>query len=141
MSAHPSPLSLMRGRSRSLRGRPKFLSGLLIGLGLPHRRLGLPLIGLRGRRADVWKYRRTNSPCILQDFVPPSSLWGRCPAYIINNYHYNISEQGKGTDDHLWPLGDWFTLLLYCSGVGQHYELLSGASTEDQSNFNLNHYP
>ena len=25
---------------------------------------------------------RTDSPCILQDFVPSGTLWGRCPAYL-----------------------------------------------------------
>ena len=35
--------------------------------------------GRTGGRRD----RRTDSPCILQDFVPSSSLQGRCPAYII----------------------------------------------------------
>ena len=27
-----------------------------------------------------------------------------------NCYHYKILEQGKGTDDHLLPLSDWFFL-------------------------------
>ena len=26
---------------------------------------------------------------------------------LHNIYHYKIPEQGKGTDDHLLPLGDW----------------------------------
>ena len=32
-----------------------------------------------GRCTDVWTYGRTDSPCILQDFVPSGSLRGRCP--------------------------------------------------------------
>ena len=41
---------------------------------------------------------------------------GLCPLRFLpgplpclhNIYHYKIPEQGKGTDDHLLPLGDWF---------------------------------
>ena len=29
---------------------------------------------------------------------------------LQNNHHYEIPEQGKGTNDHLLPLGDWFIL-------------------------------
>ena len=50
------------------------------------------------------QYVRTDSPCVLQDFVP---LRGRSPAYL-KGYHKQIAQQGKGTDDHLLPLGDWF---------------------------------
>ena len=41
-------------------------------------------------------------PVILQDFAPSSSLWGRCPAYLIA-----ITKEGKGTDDIfcLWVTG------------------------------------
>ena len=48
-------------------------------------------------------YRCTDSPCFLQDFVP---LWGRSPAYL-KGYCKQTAQQGKGTDDHLLPLGDW----------------------------------
>ena len=37
---------------------------------------------------------------ILQDFVP---YWGRFPAYPMKTKEK--VEQGKGTDDHLMPLG------------------------------------
>ena len=49
-------------------------------------------------------YGRTDSPCVLQDFVP---LRGRSPAYL-KGYHKQTAQQGKGTEDHLLPLGDWF---------------------------------
>ena len=45
---------------------------------------------------------------ILQDFVP---YRGRCPAAIEVTIKKTIKEkveQGKGTGDHLMPLGDWF---------------------------------
>ena len=61
----------------------------------------------RGGRTYGRTDGRTDSPCILQDFVPSSSLRGRCPAYIIE-YFKQMPRQGKGTDDHLLPLGDWF---------------------------------
>ena len=36
-------------------------------------------------------------------------------------YHYKIPEQGKGTDDHLLPLGDWLTVLHSSYHmIGQH---------------------
>merc|ERR1712198_660512 len=28
---------------------------------------------------------------------------------LHNSYHHKIPEQGKGTDDHLLPLGDWLS--------------------------------
>ena len=49
-------------------------------------------------------YGRTDSPCVLQDFVP---LRGQSPAYL-KGYHKQTAQQGKGTEDHLLPLGDWF---------------------------------
>ena len=52
-------------------------------------------------------YRSTDSPCVLQDFVPP---WGRGPAYI-KGYPQETRKQGKGIGDHLLPLGDWFSNL------------------------------
>ena len=30
---------------------------------------------------------------------------------LHNSYHHKIPEQGKGTDDHLLPLGNWFLFL------------------------------
>ena len=53
---------------------------------------------------DGW----TDSPCstglCLLRF-PPEPL-----PCSHNCYHYKIPEQGKGTDDHLLPLVDWFLL-------------------------------
>ena len=48
-------------------------------------------------------YGRTDSPCVLQDFIP---LRGQSPAYL-KGYHKQTVQQGKATDDHLLPLGDW----------------------------------
>ena len=31
---------------------------------------------------------------------------------LHNSYHYEIPEQGKGTDDHVLLLGDWFAYSL-----------------------------
>ena len=32
-----------------------------------------------------------------------------------NSYHYKIPEQGRGTDDHILPLGEWFDNEIYIS--------------------------
>ena len=40
---------------------------------------------------------------ILQDFVPS---WDRCPATLCN--FKTVKKQGKGTADHMMPLGNWF---------------------------------
>ena len=53
---------------------------------------------------------RTEFLPVLQDFVP---YRGRCPATIEVTIKKTIKEtveQGKGTGDHLMPLGDWFTM-------------------------------
>ena len=57
---------------------------------------------------DRWMDGRTdgrmeNLP-ILQDFVP---YWGRCPA-TAQLQTKNYIKRGKGTADHMMPLGDWF---------------------------------
>ena len=44
---------------------------------------------------------------ILQDFVP---YWGSCPA-TAQLQPENIMKQGKGTADHMMPLGDWLILV------------------------------
>ena len=49
--------------------------------------------------------RMENLP-ILQDFVP---YRGRCPA-TAQLQPKNYINQGKGTADHMMPLGDWFSL-------------------------------
>ena len=59
-----------------------------------------------GGQTDV----RTDSPCVLLDFVP---LWGRSPA-CQKAYHKQTAQQGKGTDDHLLPLGNWLQVVTPC---------------------------
>ena len=48
-------------------------------------------------------YGHTDSLCILQGFVPlvPSGAAALLPKQLL------LQEQGKGTNDHLLPLGDW----------------------------------
>merc|ERR1711872_225626 len=62
---------------------------------------------------DVRTDGRTDSPCstglCLLRF-PPEPL-----PCSHNCHHYKIPEQGKGTDDHLLPLGDRFFLSLSLS--------------------------
>ena len=66
-----------------------------------------PLRDLEGmdRQTDVWTYRfplYSTGLCLLLfplELLPCSH----------NSYRYEIPEQGKGTDDHLLPLGDWFS--------------------------------
>ena len=61
-------------------------------------------------RTDGWTDgrtdRRTENLPILQDFVP---YQGRCPATAQLQLE-NCIKQGKGTADHMMPLGDWFPL-------------------------------
>ena len=45
---------------------------------------------------------------ILQDFVP---YRGRCPA-TAQLQPKNCIKRGKGTADHMMPLGDWFSFFL-----------------------------
>ena len=78
-----------------------------------------------GGRTDGWTNGRTdgrmdgrtdewmeNLP-ILQDFVP---YVGRCPA-TAQLQPKNCIKRGKGTADHMMPLGDWFIhLVVYSCG-------------------------
>ena len=50
-------------------------------------------------------------PLYSTGFCPLRFLPGPLPC-LHNIYHYKIPEQGKGTDDHLLPLGDWFFIKL-----------------------------
>ena len=63
-------------------------------------------------RTDGWTDGRmdgrTENLPILQDFVP---YRGRCPA-TAQLQPKNCVKQGKGTADHMMPLGDWFFLPL-----------------------------
>ena len=70
---------LLPAQGQPLRG----LSQPLRGLSQPLRGLGQPLRGLRGEGLTGGRtYGRTDSPCILQDFVSSGSLRSRCPAHI-----------------------------------------------------------
>ena len=48
---------------------------------------------------------RTDSPCVLQDFVP----FGAAALLPLNLNHF-LLKQGTGTADHLLPLGCYFTV-------------------------------
>ena len=48
------------------------------------------------------------SPFILQGIVL-FDVQVRCPAYIRNSQQ-EMTTQGKGTADHVLPLGDWFMI-------------------------------
>ena len=50
--------------------------------------------------------RWTKNLSVLQDFVP---YQGRCPA-IAQLQPKNCIKQGKGTADHMMPLGNWFII-------------------------------
>ena len=57
-------------------------------------------------RMDVRMDGRMENLSILQDFIP---YWGRCPA-TTQLQHKNYIKWGKGTADHMMPLGDWLSL-------------------------------
>ena len=59
---------------------------------------------------DVRTDGRTEILPILQDFVP---YRGRCPA-TAQLRPKNYIKQGKGTADHMMPLGDWLSLKFGC---------------------------
>ena len=70
-------------RNNVLVGTEKFCRVLLLrGLGLPLRDQKREQ---KGSGMDGRTDGRTDSPCILQDFVPSGSLWGRYPAYLTAN--------------------------------------------------------
>ena len=48
---------------------------------------------------------RTDSPCVLQDFVPFGAA-----ALLPLNLNHILLKQGTGTADHLLPLGCYFFL-------------------------------
>ena len=48
---------------------------------------------------------RTDSPCVLQDFVP----FGAAALLPLNLNHF-LLKQGTGTADHLLPLGCYYLL-------------------------------
>ena len=53
-------------------------------------------------------YRRTDSPCILQDFVPFGAS-----ALLPLNVNHKLLQQGTGTADHLLPLGCYYFSFFY----------------------------
>ena len=55
--------------------------------------------GRMGGRTDG----RTDSPCVLQDFVPFGAA-----ALLPLNLNHTLLKQGTGTADHLLPLGCYF---------------------------------
>ena len=69
---------------------------------------------------------RTENLPILQDFVP---YRGRCPA-TAQLQPKNCIKQGKGTADHMMPLGDWLGLraLLRPQKTGQNMLKLTRSS-------------
>ena len=56
-------------------------------------------------QADGWTDGRTDSPCVLQDFVPFGAA-----ALLPLNLNHTLLKQGTGTADHLPPLGCYFLL-------------------------------
>ena len=56
-------------------------------------------------QTDKWTDGQTENLPILQDFVP---YRGRCPT-TAQLQPKNYIKRGKGTADHVMPLGDWFT--------------------------------
>ena len=58
---------------------------------------------------DGWMDGRMENLPILQDFVP---YRGRCPA-TAQLQPKNYIKRGKGTADHVMPLGDWFKSIKY----------------------------
>ena len=58
-------------------------------------------------------YRQTDSPCILQDFVPFVTA-----ALLPLNLNHSLLKQGLSTADHLLPLGDWFSPFFPFLGSG-----------------------
>ena len=55
---------------------------------------------------------RTDSPCVLQDFVPFGAA-----ALLPLNLHHFLLKQGTGTADHLLPLGCYSGLKSGFSGL------------------------
>ena len=55
---------------------------------------------------------RTDSPCVLQDFVP----FGAAALLPLNLNHF-LLKQGTGTADHLLPLGCYY----FCHSYGMPF--------------------
>ena len=65
--------------------------------------------------------RQTDSPCVLQDFVPFGAA-----ALLPLNLNHILLKQGTGTADHLPPLGCYFTLVA-CKWAGAAMDKATGA--------------
>ena len=76
----------VRPEAQPVRPEASGLAGCALGLA------GWPRGGTDGRMETL---------PVLQDFVP---YWGRCPAYPMKTKEK--VKQGKGTADHLMPLGN-----------------------------------
>ena len=50
---------------------------------------------------------RTDSPCVLQDFIPFGAA-----ALLPLNLNHTLLKQGTGTADHLLPLGCYSVLFI-----------------------------
>ena len=98
------PASQARGTASQARGTAK--AGPRHSQGRPEAQTASQASGCRGgnKRTDRQTHRKENLP-ILQDFV---SYRGCCPASPTKNKEK--VEQGKGTTDHLMPLGNLFKL-------------------------------
>ena len=57
------------------------------------------------KQMDGWmdKHMDRNSPCVLQDFVPFGGA-----ALLSFDFNKSKVKPGKGTNDHILPVGDWF---------------------------------
>ena len=55
---------------------------------------------------------RTDSPCVLQDFVPFGAA-----ALLPLNLNHILLKQGTGTADHLPPLGCYFVFVFALFGL------------------------
>ena len=74
-------------------------------------------------------YGRTDSPCVLQDFVPFGAA-----ALLPLNLNHTLLKQGTGTADHLLPLGCYFSFIVI-RGVkllSKYYHHVDGNSNDGQ---------
>ena len=91
-----------------------------------------PLRGGTDGRMDGRTNEQTENLPILQDFVP---YRGRCPA-TAQLQPKNYMKRGKGTADHMMPLGNWFVIKnhVYKNVEAQICEKTSTRGYNDASN-------
>ena len=91
----------------ALRSLQLTLRSLQLALKYPSGWPSEPSSGPQIPLTSLWMDKRTDGRTeflpILQDFVPSR---GRCPATFCNLK--TAKKQGKGTVDHVMPIGDWF---------------------------------